>query len=256
MTDELDPMHGELPGLPPAPETPASPYRKPRGDTEAERVQDQVARQAGIGAGQAAALTGHLMTDPVLVVNQKAKLIELTAEFKVFDVNGNQIGSVAQVGQSTLKKAVRLVSSLDQYMTHTYEIRDASDAPIMRLVRPRKFIKSKFAISAADGTPIGEVIQKNMMGKIRFGLMVGGQEQGTLNAENWRAWNFNILDASGQEIGRITKTFEGIAKTLFTSADNYVVQLNPALTGPLRALVVASALCVDTALKQDQRGFN
>jgi hypothetical protein len=28
------------------------------------------------------------------------------------------------------------------------------------------------------------------------------------------------------------------------------------LDDPLRVLVVASALCVDTALKQDSRGFN
>ena len=29
----------------------------------------------------------------MLVVNQKAKVIELTAQFKVFDQHGNQIGS-------------------------------------------------------------------------------------------------------------------------------------------------------------------
>ena len=79
---------------------------------------------------------------------------------------------------------------------------------------------------------------------------------GSLNAENWRAWNFNVLDSGGTEIARITKTFEGLAKTLFTSADNYVIQLHRPLSNPLLSLVVASALSVDTALKQDQRGFN
>lgn len=242
--------------LPVPPQTPESPYTRPRGETEAARVQDQVARQAGLAPHMTPNTTGHLMTDSVLVVNQKAKIIELTSEYQVFDVNGTPIGSVAEIGQTKLKKAVRLLTSLDQYMTHVYEIRDAAGAPIMRLTRPAKFIKSKFSIAAADGTPVGEVIQKNMIGKIRFSMLVGGTEQATLNAENWRAWNFNVQDISGQEIGRITKTFEGIAKTLFTTADNYVIQMNPALTGPLRALVVAAALCVDSALKQDQRGLN
>ena len=76
-----------------------------------------------------------------------------------------------------------------------------------------------------------------------------------INAENWRAWNFNIQDAQGAEVARITKTWEGLAKTMFTTADNYVVQISPALQDPLRSLVVASALSIDTALKQDKRGF-
>jgi hypothetical protein len=43
---------------------------------------------------------------------------------------------------------------------------------------------------------------------------------------------------------------------LFTTADNYVLQVHQPLEEPLRSLVVASALTVDTALKQDSRGFS
>jgi hypothetical protein len=56
-------------------------------------------------------------------------------------------------------------------------------------------------------------------------------------------------------VARITKTWEGVAKTLFTTADNYVVQFHHQLPQPLLSLVVASALSVDTALKQDSRGL-
>ena len=76
-----------------------------------------------------------------------------------------------------------------------------------------------------------------------------------LNAENWRAWNFSIRDHTDTEIARITKTWEGLAKTMFTTADNYVVQIHRPLEEPLRSLVVAAALSVDTALKQDSRGL-
>jgi uncharacterized protein YxjI len=197
-----------------------------------------------------------LFTEPVLVVNQKTKIIELAAEFSVFDQNGNRIGSVAEVGQSTLKKAARLLTSLDQLMTHTFEIRDANEVAQLVLIRPRKIVKSKFQLTRPDGSAVGEIVQKRALGKIRFGLLAGGAEVATLNAENWRAWNFNIQDASGHEIARITKTWEGLLKTAFTTADNYVVQIHEPLADPLRSLVVAAALCVDTALKQDDRGLN
>jgi len=95
-----------------------------------------------------------------------------------------------------------------------------------------------------------------MIGKICFGLHdAAGQKVGEIRAENWRAWNFAIVDQMDQEVGRITKTWEGFAKTLFTTADDYLLEINPSLQGPLRVLAFASAVGVDTALKQDARGF-
>jgi len=41
-----------------------------------------------------------LLAEPVLVVKQKLKLVELRNEYGVFDPGGRQIGAVAQVGQS------------------------------------------------------------------------------------------------------------------------------------------------------------
>ncbi|MEU3737306.1 phospholipid scramblase-related protein [Streptomyces sp. NPDC032198] len=217
------------------------------------KVQRQVQQQAGVVPTSQGG--GTLFTEPVLVVNQKAKLIELTNEYSVMDQAGNTLGSVVQVGQSTLKKVARFVSSIDQFMTHKLEIRDAYGQPVLHLTRPRKFMKSRVIVERADGQPIGEIVQQNMIGKINFAIMVNGQQAGAIKAENWRAWNFSIVDHADNEVARITKTWEGLAKTMFTTADNYVLQIHYQLPEPLLSLVVATALTVDTALKQDSRGF-
>lgn len=196
-----------------------------------------------------------LFNSPVLVVSQKTKLIELTNEYSVYDQGGMQIGSVVQVGQSKAKKVLRFVSSLDQFMTHRLEVRDVAGQVVLMLTRPRKFAKSRVVVQRPDGFTVGEIAQKNMIGKINFGLMVNGQEIGQIRGENWRAWNFAILDHAGNEIARITKKWEGLLKTAFTTADNYVVQIHRPLQDPLLSMVVASALTVDTALKQDSRGL-
>jgi uncharacterized protein YxjI len=191
-----------------------------------------------------------------LFVSQKVKVIELTNEYSVLDESGALIGTVVEVGQSGLKKALRLVSSVDQFLTHRLEVRDVDGTPILLITRPAKLLKSKVVVSRPDGTEIGRIEQQNAIGKIRFAMRVGDRQVGELAAENWRAWDFAIVDESGAEIARIKKTFEGIAKTLFTSADNYVVRIHQQLEDPLLSLVLASALTVDTALKQDNRGLN
>jgi uncharacterized protein YxjI len=219
-----------------------------------EKVQHDVQRagQAGLASFQGG---GSLFSEPILVVNQKAKLIEINNEYAIYDQNAQQIAAVREVGQSTLKKAVRLLSSYDQYLTHKLQIVDMSGTPLLTLTRPAKVMKSRIIVQDPAGNEIGQIVQQNVFGKIRFALDSGGQTIGSLNAENWRAWNFSIRDHTETEVARITKTWEGLAKTMFTTADNYVVQIHRPLQGPLQALVVAAALSVDTALKQDKRGF-
>ncbi|MFE6773663.1 phospholipid scramblase-related protein [Streptomyces fimicarius] len=215
----------------------------------------QTPNAGGFPAQQQAVSAGSLFDQPVLVVNQKAKLIEVTNEYRVFDQHGATVGSVVQVGQSALRKVLRFVSSIDQYLTHRLEIRDAHGRPQLLLTRPAKFIKSRVIVQRPDGQPVGEIVQQNAIGKINFAMTAGGAQVGAIKAENWRAWNFAIVDHNGTEIARITKTWEGLAKTMFTTADNYVLQIHQRLPEPLLSLVVATALTVDTALKQDARGL-
>lgn len=223
------------------------------------KIQDQLHSQAKYRGAQVGDVAfqggGTIFTEPILVVNQKAKLIELNNQYGVFNKDGQQLAAVNQVGQNAAKKALRLLTNLDQFLTHKLEITDSQNRVLLKITRPAKVMKSTVIVSDGNDQEIGRIVQDNMIGKIHFSLQAGGYTYGSIKAENWRAWNFRIEDHTGQEVARITKTFEGIAKTLFTTADNYVVQIHTVLPQPLNSLVVASALSVDTALKQDSRGF-
>lgn len=208
--------------------------------------------------GQAAAPGGGatIWSSPVLVVQQKAKLVELSNEYGVFDEEGNRLATVRQTGQSPLRTLVRLVSSLDQFLTHRLEVVDGAGRAQMQLTRPGKFLKSKILVADAEGREVGRIVQENLIGKKRLALEADGAQHGRIRAENLRSWDFAIEDQAGREVARIQKRWEGLVKAAFTTADNYVVRMHEPLRDPLRTLVVASALAVDTALKQDATGLN
>jgi len=191
------------------------------------------------------------------VVNQKAKLIELSNEYRIFDVDGNQIGTIRQEGQTAVKKLARFVSSLDQFMTHHYAVYEADGTKVLELTRPRKIMKSRIEVKDGQGMPVGWIVQENVVGKKRFALQgPAGEPLGAINAENWRAWDFQILDPQGEQVGSVNKKWAGLGKEMFTSADNYVVEIDGSVAGPLRQMAVASAASLDTALKQDAGGLN
>ena len=198
-----------------------------------------------------------LLTAPRLVINQKAKLVELTNQYKIRDPDGTELGYVEQEGQSTARKVLRFVTKVDQFLTHHLGVYDLSGNKLLHMTRPSKVFKSRLVVTDGTGRNVGEIVQKNVFGKIRFDLVGSqGQTLGQIKAENWRAWDFSIVDATDHEVGRIDKKFVGIARAVFTTGDNYVVDIDPGLEGDLRLLALAAACAVDTALKQDDRGFS
>ena len=66
-----------------------------------------------------------------LFFNQKAKLIEMNVDFAIRDENGAEVGRIRQEGQSTVKKLVRFVSSIDQFMKHTLAVYDAAGTKVV-----------------------------------------------------------------------------------------------------------------------------
>lgn len=257
------PAFGQYGQLQPSQQVPQQQTDSYPGEGRIQRFNDSIAQgygdqtyggyTSGPTDGRQAAQGRNVFTEPVLVVSQKRKIIEVTNEYSVYAQDGSQLGAVVEVGQSGMKKAVRLLTSYDQFLTHRLEVRDNGGNVLLRLTRPAKVMKSTIIVQAPDGREIGRLVQQNVFGKIRFGLLAGGVEVGSLNAENWRAWNFALKDTVGAEVARVTKTWEGLLTTMFTTADNYVVHIHQDVPDPLRSLCVAAALTIDTALKQDER---
>ena len=199
-------------------------------------------------------MTGLLERD-VLVISQKAKLIEMTDEYRILDPEGVEVGSIRQEGQSKSKKLFRFVTDLDQFLTHRLSVYEADGTKLLEIERPAKLFKSTLKIRDGGGADRGAIVQDNVLGKKHFSLRgTGGELLGWIDAENWRSWDFAINDAGGAEVARITKKWAGILREGFTTADHYILQITGPTSPELRFLLVSSAAALDIALKQDDTG--
>lgn len=217
---------------------------------DAERVRAQA--QQGRGAtGTLAGGGGTIFTEPTLIVNQRAKLMEASSQYKVFDQHGQPIGAVVQTGQSGFGKAVRMLTRYDALMPVRLEVHDTA-GPQFVVHKPVSLWKSRIQVTTPDETAIGEIAQENVWGKLRFTFLAGGRKVGHLAAENLRGWDYRITDALGTELARVNKQYAGLAKTLFTEADNYAVRIHQPLQGPMAALVLGSALTIDQVCHQQR----
>jgi uncharacterized protein YxjI len=68
----------------------------------------------------------------------------------------------------------------------------------------------------------------------------------------WTSWDFKFVSADNKEFATVTKKWSGLGKELFTSADNYVLQISSEVpeNHPLRQLIMAAVMCIDFVLKE------
>jgi len=195
---------------------------------------------------------GALLAQPVLVVKQKLKLIELRNEYAVLDQGGRQIGAVVQATQSPLAFLARVFTSWDVVLPITLHILGPGTVP--ELVVHKPWFTWRCQVMRPDGQPLGEITKQVRMGRARFTLLdPGGAQLGEVRAHNWRAKDFSVLDGAGQAVARVTKKWAGL-RELFTDADTYVVEVSPTAVDPLRSLAVATCLVIDVVMKQKDTG--
>ncbi|MGB0525395.1 MAG: phospholipid scramblase-related protein [Flammeovirgaceae bacterium] len=67
----------------------------------------------------------------------------------------------------------------------------------------------------------------------------------------WTSWDFKFVK-DGVEFAHVSKKWAGFGKELFTSADNYMLQISDQVPtdNKLRLLILAAVMCIDMVLKE------
>ena len=55
-----------------------------------------------------------------------------------------------------------------------------------------------------------------------------------------------------KELGLVTKKWSGLGKEMFTSADNYILEIKDVVekTSSVRLLILAAVICIDMVIKE------
>ena len=67
----------------------------------------------------------------------------------------------------------------------------------------------------------------------------------------WTSWDFRFV-SGGTEFASVQKKWAGLGRELFTSADNYVLQISDEVPpdNPIRQLILGAVMCIDMVMKE------
>ncbi|MBM4073568.1 MAG: oxidoreductase [Planctomycetes bacterium] len=190
----------------------------------------------------------HLQT---YLIKEHVGMFKLVDAYDIFDpAGGDQVG-VAKEEPSGFMKFLRLFMSKRALPTKVVVYEKGGDRAFS-IERGFTLLRSKVFVRDRDHKVIGFFKSKLLSLGGGFWVYDADGKQFAEVRGDWKGWNFKFLTSDGQELGTVAKKWAGLAKELFTSADNYVIALNDDVDEREggNMLLLAAGLAIDIIYKE------
>lgn len=192
-----------------------------------------------------------LLSRNTFFVKEHTGIFKASNNYDILDPETQQI--IMQCREPNLGIFSKLFRFTDYKRMTPFDIQitDTEGKPVVTVKRGISLIRSKVDVLNEQGQLIGQFKQKlfSIGGKFEV-LDPQGKSLCWLKGK-WTSWDFRF-EKDGKEFAQVSKKWSGIGKELFTSADNYILSINPNVSADsaMRPLILAAVMCIDMVLKE------
>ncbi len=184
------------------------------------------------------------------LVKEHVGLFKAANNYDIYDPEGGEI--ILECREDRLGILTRMLRFTD-FKTSTpfnVEIRTPSGEQVVRVSRGISLFLSNVSVFDENDELIGGFKQKFSIGGAFSVLDPSGNPICDLKGK-WTGWDFRFVKDE-VEFAHVTKKYAGLAKELFTTADNYVLEMSEDVPpdNPIRQLIMAAVMCIDLVLKE------
>lgn len=191
------------------------------------------------------------------LIREHVGMLKLTDTYDIFDGTTGEQLAIAKEKKGMLNTIAGMLMNKRNLPTRldVHEGTDINGPIAFSITRGFSFLRPTVKVLAGDGTLIGSFKSRLLTLGGKFGVYDASGNEVAMVKGNWMSWDFRFITSNGAELGVVSRNWGGIAKELFTSADNYVVAVHhpdPAAA----ALLLAAGLAIDTVYKEDGGGIS
>lgn len=187
----------------------------------------------------------------LFLVKEHVGMFKAANNFDVYDPESGAV--LMECREPNLGLLTKLLRFSDFKRNTPFDIRVTTPAgePVLRISRGISLFLSKVVVHDENDEPIGGFKQKLFSIGGAFDVLDANDAPLCTLKGKWTGWDFKFA-AGDLELARVTKKWAGLGKELFTSADNYILEIADAVEpdNPVRELILAAVLCIDMVLKE------
>jgi len=194
-----------------------------------------------------------LLDRKTLFVREHVGLFKAANAYDLVDPASQQVvGRAQEQVRGFFSKLLRFTKWKTR-LAFTIHFHDAAagDAVVLSVHRPFTWFRSVVSVTDASGRPVGQFKQKLLaIGPSMWILDDAGREIGMLTG-NWTGWKLQVKDKADRTLCAVSKQWAGVGRELFTSADNYVIDLADEVRDTqVRRLLFAAPITADMVYKE------
>ena len=184
-------------------------------------------------------------------VKEHTGIFKAANNYDVFDPETNEL--ILECREDSLGSLTKLLR-FTNWKTMTpfdVKIRTPDGRQVIRVKRGVSFFLSKVEVLDAHDVVVGGFKQKFFSIGGKFDVLdPQGNALCSLKGK-WTGWDFRFMDGT-TEYAHVSKKWAGMGKELFTSADNYMLEIADSVPPghPLRSLILGAVMCIDMVLKE------
>ena len=187
----------------------------------------------------------------MFLVKEHVGMFKATSNYDVFDPEtGEELLQCREEQLGMLTKIFRF-TDYKRMTPFDVQIRTSAGEPVLRVKRGFSLFLSKVDVLDENHQRIGGFHQKLFSIGGAFSVLGKNNEPMCDLKGKWTSWEFRFL-AGDNELAKVSKKWSGLGKEMFTSADNYMLQISEQVpqNNPVRQLIMAAVMCIDLVLKE------
>jgi uncharacterized protein YxjI len=187
----------------------------------------------------------------LFLVKEHVGMFKAANNYDVYDpATGELLLWCREPRLGTISKLLRFTDYKRMTPFHI-EVTTPDGAPVLQVRRGISIFLSKVDVFDEEEDRVGGFKQKLFSIGGAFSVL-GPDDQPMCDLKGkWTGWDFKFARGD-QEFGRVTKKWQGLGREMFTSADNYMLQISDQVPpdNPIRILIMAAVFCIDMVLKE------
>lgn len=187
----------------------------------------------------------------LFLVKEHAGIFKAASNYDIYDPQTNEL--ILECREERLGMFTKMFRFTDYKRMTPFDIdvKTPQGQQVVRVKRGISVFLSNVDVLDEQNQKIGGFKQKFFSIGGAFTVTNAQEQPVCVLKGKWTGWDFKFL-AGETELAHISKKWAGLGKELFTSADNYVLEISDAVPPdhPTRQLIVGAVMCIDLVLKE------
>jgi uncharacterized protein YxjI len=192
-----------------------------------------------------------VLSNNLFLVKEHVGMFKASNNFDIFDPTTQQkILECREPHLGIISKLLRFTDYKRMTPFHVV-VTTPQGGKVLSVKRGISLLWSNVKVLDENDVVVGSFKQKLFTIGGKFEVLDANDQHVCMLKGKWTSWSFSFIRGDS-EFANVSKKWAGLGKEMFTTADNYMLSIQPTVKSDakVRTLILAAVLCIDMVLKE------